>query len=107
MDSAVVTGDAQKHLVVYEVDLGLNHVVRKHSEQVPSTAHHLLAIPGDQDGPAGIIVACENFLIYKKHGRLDIKCPVPVRLDQTSEGGVFITNSQSFYNPELGCIIFL
>jgi splicing factor 3B subunit 3 len=83
IDSAVVTGDAEKHLVVYEVDLGLNHVVRKHSDKVPKTAHHLVAVPGDQGGPSGVIVVCENFLLYKKHGRPDIKCQVPLRLDQS------------------------
>ena len=68
-DAAVVTGKTQKNLVIYEVDLGLNHVIRKHAEVVPDTAHALIAVPGGDlnQGPGGVLVACENYLIYKKH----------------------------------------
>lgn len=95
--------------MVYEVDLGLNHVVRKFAEPVPASAHALIAVPGgdQQEGPSGVIVACENFIIYKKQDHADRRCTLPVRYDQNTESGVFITNSQSFYNSELGAIIFL
>ena len=43
-DSAINTGDYDKMLTFYEMDLGLNHVIRKHAEVVPQTAH--LLIPG-------------------------------------------------------------
>lgn len=81
--AAVVTGNSTKTLVVYEVDLGLNHVVRKFAEPLPSTAHTLVAVPGgeDKEGPGGVIVACENFLIYKKQDQAERRCTIPVRLD--------------------------
>lgn len=38
------------------------------------------AVPGGQDGPSGVIVCCENYLVYKNLGdQPDIKCPVPRR----------------------------
>jgi splicing factor 3B subunit 3 len=71
--AAVVSGNYLKTLVVYEVDLGLNHVYRKFAEPLPKTAHALIPVPGssginenDVEGPGGVIVACENFIIYKK-----------------------------------------
>ena len=109
-DDAVVTGKYHKMLVVYEVDLGLNHVVRKFAEPLPETAHRLVPVPGGSDesgGPSGVLIACENFILYKKQDHEDRKCSLPVRFDQSTLSGVFITNSQSFFNADLGVIIFL
>ena len=41
-DSAVNTGVIEKMLTFYEMDLGLNHVVRKSTENVPISAHALI-----------------------------------------------------------------
>lgn len=57
-DSAVQTGEIEKMLTFYEMDLGLNHVVRKSAEEIPSDAHMLIPVPGDPDGPGGILVCC-------------------------------------------------
>jgi splicing factor 3B subunit 3 len=72
-----------KTLVIYEVDLGLNHVVRKYAEPLPKTAHAILAVPrsDEEEGPSGILVACENFILYKQHGHEDRRCSLPVRYD--------------------------
>lgn len=60
-------------MVIYEVDLGLNHVVRKFSFVLPKSAHKLITIPGEssaddeeEGGPGGVMVLCENFLIHYK-----------------------------------------
>lgn len=109
-EDAVVTGKYHKMLVVYEVDLGLNHVVRKFAEPLPETAHRLVAVPGsgdESDGPSGVLVACENFLLYKKQDHEDRRCSIPVRYDQSTQSGAFITGSQSFFRAGLGVIIFL
>ena len=63
------TGDAaaaaQKHLTYYELDLGLNHVLRKWSDPVDNGANLLIPVPGGGDGPSGVLVCAENFLIYR------------------------------------------
>lgn len=63
------TGDAaassQKHLTYYELDLGLNHVLRKWSEPVDNGANMLIPVPGGGDGPGGVLVCAENFLLYR------------------------------------------
>lgn len=78
--SAVNTGNFQKTLTFYEMDLGLNHVIRKNIFPVDNSAHMLIQVPGD-NGPSGIIVVCENFLIYKRVDHEDRKCYIPLRHD--------------------------
>ena len=83
--SAAASGQITKLLVVYEVDLGLNHVVRKFAEPLPATAHSLISVPGviseSEGGPSGVLIACENFLLYKKQSHEDRLCSIPLRLD--------------------------
>jgi splicing factor 3B subunit 3 len=82
--AAVVTGNYLKMLVVYEVDLGLNHVIRKFAEPLPKTAHALIPVPGGNDeseAPSGVLIACENYIIYKRQDHEDRKCSMPVRFD--------------------------
>ena len=99
----------QKTLVIYEVDLGLNHVIRKFAEKLPKSAHALVPVPAgeDQEGPGGVIVACESFLIYKKHDHEERRCTIPARYEQPIGEGLFIINSQTFYKPDVGVIIFI
>lgn len=62
------------------MDLGLNHVVRKYAEPMQERGNHLISVPGGQDGPSGVIVCCENYLVYKNLGdQPDIRCPIPRR----------------------------
>lgn len=45
---------AQKMLTFYELDLGLNHVVRKSTKPIDNGANLLVAVPGSQDGPGKV-----------------------------------------------------
>lgn len=82
---------AEKVLTYYQLDLGVNHVVRKSSEAVDRTAHKLIPVPGsasegsagpsNSDGPGGIIICAENLLYYKKQGHEDRQCLIPRRLN--------------------------
>jgi splicing factor 3B subunit 3 len=74
--SAVNTGKPQKILTFYEMDLGLNHVIRKNIMPLDYSAHMLISVP---DSPGGIIVVCENFLVYKKVDHEERKCFIPLR----------------------------
>lgn len=57
--------EATKTLSLYRLDLGLNHVSRISSLPVDNGASSLLAVPGGGDGPGGVLVCCENFLVYR------------------------------------------
>ncbi|KAA1111956.1 pre-mRNA-splicing factor rse1 [Puccinia graminis f. sp. tritici] len=78
---------AEKMLTYYELDLGLNHVVRKWSEPTEPRANMLLQVPGGQstshpdkfDGPSGVIVCCEDLLIYKHQNAKEHRVPIPKR----------------------------
>ncbi|EFO25190.1 hypothetical protein LOAG_03297 [Loa loa] len=73
-------------LTFYELDLGLNHVVRKYAEPLVDKGNILISVPGGQDGPSGVIVCCENYLVYKNLGdQPDIKCPVPRRRNELDD----------------------
>ncbi|KAL3080320.1 hypothetical protein niasHS_012425 [Heterodera schachtii] len=84
------TGDAAKQiqqtLTFYELDLGLNHVVRKYAEPLAEQGNMLIGVPGGHDGPSGVIVCCENYLVYKNLGdQPDIRCPIPRRRNDLDE----------------------
>ena len=67
-------------LTFYELDLGLNHVVRKYSEPLEEHANMLISVPGGADGPSGVLVCSENYITYKNLGdQPDIRCPIPRR----------------------------
>jgi len=76
--------DAKQNLTYYELDLGLNHVVRKYSEELDECANMLIPVPGGNDGPSGLIVCSENYLTYKNFGdQRDVRCPIPRRKGET------------------------
>ena len=157
--------EAQKHLTLYELDLGLNHVVRKWSEPVDNGANLLIPVPGGAfflicksecfsdnsssrevyllicsmalnlvgtdcqerahlkgrllkptsfmatialfpqvialkkavslaggDGPGGVLVCAENFVIFKNENHGDIRAVIPRRSSLSEERGVLIVS---------------
>ena len=69
---------AQQTLTYYELDLGLNHVVRKYSEPLEDHANMLISVPGGNEGPSGVLICSENYITYKNFGdQPDIRCPIP------------------------------
>ncbi|KAI6230100.1 hypothetical protein M3Y99_01100900 [Aphelenchoides fujianensis] len=58
----------QQTLTFYELDLGLNHVVRKYAEPMAEAGNLLITVPGGHDGPSGVICCCEGYLVYKNLG---------------------------------------
>lgn len=58
--------EAFKQLVYYELDLGLNHVIRKWSQPIASTANFLLAVPGERsNGPGGRLLETRRPLLVE------------------------------------------
>ncbi|KAF5561839.1 pre-mRNA-splicing factor rse-1 [Fusarium phyllophilum] len=72
-------------LVYYELDLGLNHVVRKWSEAVDSTASLLLQVPGGSDGPSGVLVCGEESITYRHLNQDPFRVPIPRRRGATED----------------------
>jgi splicing factor 3B subunit 3 len=83
-------------LTYYELDLGLNHVVRKWSEPTDPRANLLVQVPGGQsgtadkwDGPSGVLVCCEDHIIYRHMDGPQHRVPIPHRrhpLDDPDRG---------------------
>lgn len=73
-----------KMLVYYELDLGLNHVVRKWSDKVDFSANILFPVPGGPDGPSGVIIGAEGWIYYKHISGPTLRVPIPSRRDSVS-----------------------
>eukprot|EP00879_Flechtneria_rotunda_P016767 GHRR01017550.1.p1 GENE.GHRR01017550.1~~GHRR01017550.1.p1 ORF type:complete len:1036 (+),score=359.64 GHRR01017550.1:786-3893(+) len=86
---------AQKHLTYYELDLGLNHVLRKWSDPVDNGANLLIPVPGSGDGPGGVLLCAENFLIYRHQGHEEVRAVLPRREDLSGDRGVLIVSYAS------------
>lgn len=77
--------DLETNLVYYELDLGLNHVVRKWSEPVDSTASLLFQVPGGNDGPSGVLVCGEENITYRHSNQDAFRVPIPRRRGATED----------------------
>ena len=57
----------------------------------------LIAVPGGTDGPGGVIVCAENYLLYKNFGdQPDIRFPIPRRrndLDDPERGMIIVASA--------------
>jgi splicing factor 3B subunit 3 len=77
------TGEAyeniEKTLVYYELDLGLNHVVRKWADPVDRTANILFQVPGGTDGPSGVLVCGEDNITYRHSNQEAFRVAIPRR----------------------------
>ncbi|CAF4372124.1 unnamed protein product, partial [Adineta steineri] len=60
--------DIKQSLTFYELDLGLNHVVRKYSEPLEKFANLLITVPAGTEGPSGVLVCSENYITFKNFG---------------------------------------
>ncbi|KAL6706046.1 pre-mRNA-splicing factor rse1 [Coniothyrium glycines] len=58
--------EIKKELVYYELDLGLNHIVRKWSEPVDRTANTLFRVPGGPNAPSGVLCCGEDSITYRR-----------------------------------------
>lgn len=60
----------------YELDQGLNHLVKRKADSIPLSVIHLVPLPGYI---GGIIVCCESFLIYDHPYKQRLYLPLPTR----------------------------
>lgn len=83
---------APKFLTYYELDLGLNNVTRKWTEQVDDGCNLLVPVPGGTDGPGGVLVCAENMVFYKDQDHETIKATFPRRYGMPDEQAVLIVS---------------
>jgi splicing factor 3B subunit 3 len=58
--------EPEKELVYYELDLGLNHIVRKWSEPVDRSSNILFRVPGGPNAPSGVLCCGEDNISYRR-----------------------------------------
>eukprot|EP00492_Amphilonche_elongata_P001116 TRINITY_DN1672_c0_g1_i1.p1 TRINITY_DN1672_c0_g1~~TRINITY_DN1672_c0_g1_i1.p1 ORF type:complete len:150 (+),score=37.34 TRINITY_DN1672_c0_g1_i1:62-511(+) len=83
---------AHKLLTFYELDLGLNSVVRKQAEEDEPGANMLISVPGGTDGPGGVLVCAENWIIWQNIDQDEVRAPIPRRAGTPDEKGLLITS---------------
>ncbi|KAH6850190.1 CPSF A subunit region-domain-containing protein [Chaetomium sp. MPI-CAGE-AT-0009] len=77
--------EPEAQLVYYELDLGLNHVVRKWSDAVDPTSSLLFQVPGGNDGPSGVLVCGEENVTYRHSNQEAFRVPIPRRRGATED----------------------
>ena len=99
--------EAQKHLTFYELDLGLNHVARRSSEPIDNGANLLIPIPGGTDGPGGVLVCAENFVMYKSENdpAAELRAVIPRRSALSGDRGVLIVASATHVTKRDGFFV--
>lgn len=102
------TGEAfdqtDKLLTYYELDLGLNHVVRRWSSAVDPRSNHLVQVPGGYnqnterwEGPSGVLVCSEDYITYKHSVGREHRIPIPRRFnpverDEERRGNIIVAS---------------
>ncbi|OJJ82694.1 DDB1/RSE1 family protein [Aspergillus glaucus CBS 516.65] len=99
--------EAEKSLVYYELDLGLNHVVRKWADPVDRTASMLFQVPGGADGPSGVLVCGEDNITYRHSNQDAFRVPIPRRSGPTENPERKRTISAGVMHKMRGAFFFL
>ena len=79
---------ADKHLVFYELDLGLNHLVQLRAVATDRSANLLLRLPGGEGFPGGLLCCAQDSVLYyrlDRHGVRRLRVPVPRRRGATED----------------------
>lgn len=88
--------EVQKKLTFYELDLGLNHVVRKWSDTVDRHSSLILQVPGsdgDTIGPSGVLVATSNYISYRNMNQPELRVPIPRRANISTDSPTTIVSA--------------
>lgn len=69
-----------KKVVFYELDLGLNNVMRKWTQKVDQDANYVIPVfKGKNEGPGGVLVCTKNWVYYLNQKLEMHKVPIPRR----------------------------
>eukprot|EP00912_Choanoflagellata_sp_UC4_P002262 UC4_evm2s1433 len=93
---------ATQTITYYELDLGLNHVVRKQVDELDDFANLLVRVPGGNDGPGGVLVCSEGYVTYRNFsddGRSEapsVRIAIPKRnhpLEDTRQAPIIVSTA--------------
>lgn len=94
--------DNSKMINFYELDLGLNHVVKKKTIKVDSKTSHLISLPSGEIGPGGLLCCSNKEISYINIDHETLTCSIPQRLspnlvteneDQKTEEAIIVTSA--------------
>ena len=98
--------ESTKVLAYYELDLGLNNVVRKWSEVVSRSANRLIAVPGGKDEPGGVLVLSENAVTYRDREHEAVRALLPRRKSLPSTRQTLLVSHASYVTSQNFYILF-
>lgn len=82
--SCVNTKEIVKSINVYEIDLGLNQIVRRQTEKIPLCSRELLFVPKLTPRHPSFILVCDDCLIaFNNAFKEDQRLPLPIRVDRS------------------------
>lgn len=88
IESTTHSRSGKKSLRYYELDLGLNYVVKKYTEEAPESANFLLSVPGGIYGPSGVLVCSKGLIQYKYLTKMTHNIPIPRREGQKQDAQI-------------------
>ena len=97
--------ESTKVLAYYELDLGLNNVVRKWSEVVSRSANRLIAVPGGKDEPGGVLVLSEGAVTYRDREHEAVRALLPRRKSLPSSRQTLVVSHASYKQSNLFFIL--
>lgn len=98
-------------LALYELDLGLNCVVRKQEIPARVTANLILPVPGAGDGPGGALVCADGWVSYHAlpDGAADASPPLEVRLPRRAgtDPATLVVAATMYHDRKAAAFFFL
>lgn len=88
--TGAAAAQAEKQLVTYELDSGLNHVVRKGAVVTQRSAHAVLAMPSGEFGPGGTLVLAQGWVLWHGPDGELLHTAIPTRELQADDAAVMI-----------------
>ncbi|ELP87246.1 splicing factor 3B subunit, putative [Entamoeba invadens IP1] len=83
----------KKFIVLYEMDLGLNHVVRKSAEPINETANHIIPIPTlKEDVHLGMFICSENRISWYNPGHPIQSIEIPKMDEETTQSTLIVSH---------------
>lgn len=83
-----------KHLAFWEMDLGLNNVVKKCTLSCDNSAYAVIPVPAGADfseGPGGVLVCCNSVIHFRKPDHPDVSVALPRRLEVDENKPIMVT----------------